>query len=282
MKEEPITDALLRQFLLGRVDDEKRQQIESQFLTDSTIRERVLAVEQELVEEHLEDSLSPEDREDFLLHYAQTPEQQRTLRITKSIKDWAVSEASRVPASGMDQIKDFSTSQSARMFRKLNLRPVFVVSVAAMVIVAIVFGIIWLNRRSEQQRHFAIEQELAQLNDPSLRDVPLQTDAPLLDPMTLRSANKDPELKLRSDVPVVDLRLRWIRRERYPTYRVVLRRLRDGKAFTIGDVGPENSDGNTLRLRLPATILSRGTYQIYLTPTAAPDLTEEYLFTISS
>ena len=43
MKEESVTDGLLRQFLLGRVDDEERQRIESLFITDPQSRERVLA-----------------------------------------------------------------------------------------------------------------------------------------------------------------------------------------------------------------------------------------------
>ena len=34
MKEELLTDALLREFLLGKVDEEERERIESLFLTD--------------------------------------------------------------------------------------------------------------------------------------------------------------------------------------------------------------------------------------------------------
>jgi hypothetical protein len=95
MKDETaITDALVRQYLLGYVDDEERQRIESLFLTDSKMRERLLVIEQDLVEDYLEDFLTPADKERFLLHYAQTPKQQRKLRITKSIKDRALAEAS--------------------------------------------------------------------------------------------------------------------------------------------------------------------------------------------
>jgi hypothetical protein len=95
MKDETgITEALLRQYLLGNVDDEERQRIESLFLTDSIIRERLLAIEQDLIEGYLDDSLTSADKQRFLLHYGQTAKQQRELRITKSIKDWALEEAS--------------------------------------------------------------------------------------------------------------------------------------------------------------------------------------------
>src|SRR5215212_10197786 len=90
MKQEIFTDTLLRQYLLGKVDDEERQRIEKLFITDSQARDRILSAEQELIEDYLEDSLTTEDKEIFLAQYARTPEQQRKLRINKSIKDWAV------------------------------------------------------------------------------------------------------------------------------------------------------------------------------------------------
>src|SRR5215813_26301 len=93
MKEEPITDASLREFLLGKLADEERERVEALFLTDSQTSERVAVIEQDLIEDFLEDGLAKEDRERFLLRYAQTAEDQRKLRITKSIRDWAGTEA---------------------------------------------------------------------------------------------------------------------------------------------------------------------------------------------
>src|SRR5690348_17070311 len=89
MKEEAATDALLRQFLLGTVADEERQRIESVFLTDPRMRERVLAAEQQLIDDYLEESLSTADQERFLSQYGETVAQRRKLRIAQSIHEWA-------------------------------------------------------------------------------------------------------------------------------------------------------------------------------------------------
>src|SRR5215207_4955344 len=94
MKEELMTDALLREFILGKLNDEQRERIENLFLTDAQTRERVLAREQDLIEEYLEDSLTDDDKDRFLVRYAQTSEQRLKLRITESIRGWAVTEAS--------------------------------------------------------------------------------------------------------------------------------------------------------------------------------------------
>lgn len=75
MKEESMTDALVREFLLGKLADEERERIESLYLTDPQTRERVLTLEEELIEEYLEGSLTKADNERFLARYAQTGEQ---------------------------------------------------------------------------------------------------------------------------------------------------------------------------------------------------------------
>src|ERR1700752_2257342 len=102
MGEHLVTDASLRQFLLGQLDEEERQKIEELFITDSLLRERLLFIEQDLIEEYLEDSLTAADLESFLQQYTATPAQLRKLSIAKSIKERAAKEATRigpVPAS---------------------------------------------------------------------------------------------------------------------------------------------------------------------------------------
>src|SRR5262245_30289575 len=93
MRDEILTDALLREYLLGRVDEADRERIENLFLTDSQARDRILVAEQDLIEDYLEDNLNAEDKEVFLWRFGQTPAQQRLLRINESISDWAIAEA---------------------------------------------------------------------------------------------------------------------------------------------------------------------------------------------
>src|SRR5215204_6193989 len=123
MREELLTDAFLREFLLGKVDDEERARIENLFLTDPEARERVLVVEQELMEDYLEDGLTTGDRENFLLRFGQTTAQQQQLRIDKAIKDWAV----RENASSQTVSPVISTWDRLRT----RLRPVFLIPIAA-------------------------------------------------------------------------------------------------------------------------------------------------------
>src|SRR5215510_13523291 len=157
MNDESIDDAFLREFLLGKVNDEERGRIEDLFLIDPQAKERVLGVEQDLIEDYLEGTLTTADRERFVLRYAQTAEQRRRLRITRSIKDCAIAEtASSAPAK---------TSGWSGVF---GFRPAFVIPIAATAMILVVVAAVWLGRRAGNS---AIEQELAQLNaSSSLRE----------------------------------------------------------------------------------------------------------------
>ena len=260
-----IDDAFLREFLLGKVNDEERGRIEDLFLTDPQAKERVLGVEQDLIEDYLEGTLTTADSERFVSRYAQTAEQQRRLRITKSIKDWALAEAaSSVPAK----------TSGRRWF---GFRPAFAIPIAATAMIAIVVAALWVSRRSE---YSGIEQELAQLNAPSnLRAGPVLLE---LSPVTVRGgASQAPLNRHSSDNGVVELRLLWIQKERYAGYEATIRRVGESQSFTVPNLQPE-SDGKAIRLRLPARIFTRGTYQINITGDGSASSAEEYQFTIDS
>jgi len=258
-----MTAALLREFLLNTLDDDRRDRIESFFLTDPQARDKVLTAEQDLIEDYLEDHLNNADKERFLALYAQTDEQRQKLRITRSIKDLALTEA--------------RPTQNVPVSSRLRLKALL--PIAAIIVLAIVLSAVWLNRRTAQRNHSSIEQELAQLNSPS-RTAPPQMISLELRPVTVRGTESQPELNPTAGTQTVELRLPWIQKEHYPTYRAQLRRISDNETFTIRNLQPSN---NTILLKLPTHLLHRGQYQILLTglsPSNTPSLTEEYNFSV--
>ncbi len=276
MKEELLPDALLREFLLGKVGDEERQRIEGLFLTDPDAREKVLVIEQELIEDYLEDSLPAEDREEFLSRYGQTAAQLQQLRITRAIKDWAVRENALV------QTVPGGLSIWSRLRARLRLKPAFVIPIAVTAMIAIVVVCVWLNSR---MKHAAIEQELAQLNSPdSLREVPEGLFSLDLSPLTVRST--EPQIVVKrpaATTAVVELHLPWIQKEIYPSYRVEVRKVGGEELFSIPKLQAVGNDQSTIRLRFPAHLLSRGQYQVRLTGIAENNVaspSQEYTFTV--
>jgi hypothetical protein len=262
MDDETIDDVFLREFLLGKVNEEERGRIEDLFLIDPQAKERVLGVEQDLIEDYLEGSLTTADSEIFVSRYAQTPEQRRRLRITKSIKDWALAEAA-------------SSARTSGFRAWFGFRPALAIPIAATAIIAIVVGAVWLSRRMQ---HSAIEKELAQLNTPAnLRDG--QVSAELL-PVTVRGGESQAPLNTRAFGNEVGLRL-WIQKDRYPRYQATIHRLDKDESFTVRNLQPE-SDGRAVRLKLPTHFLTRGTYVINLSADGSESPSEEYQLPVGS
>lgn len=281
MKEEAATDAQLRQFLLGNVEDEERQRIESLFLTDSLMRERILAAEQELFDDYLEENLPTADRAAFLSLYGDTAAQRRKLRIARSVQQWALDQQRTRTVIPKPALSIWS-----RLLERFRLRPVLVIPIAVTAAIAIVVAIVWVNSRSERHREYlAMDQELARLNTPSsLREVlpgmPLRT----LKPGSVRSVEPAPELEKQSGNSIAELRLLWLRKEDYPTYQAVLRRPGDDRLYPIPNLTVENEDGKFIRVRLPLNLLTRGNHQIELTGVSADGTKsspEIYNFTVS-
>lgn len=279
MKEETVTDAALRQFLLGDVDDEERQRLESLFVTDAQARERILIAEQDLVEDYLEDSLTAADKEKFVSVYGSTPEQRRKLRINKAIKDWAAGEQKAT-------VSPAASSFWGRLSARLGLKPMFVIPVAATVVIAIVTALVWLNSRNEERnQRAALNQEIARLNEPeSLRETPSGLAVLRLQPGSLRGVATQEELVKNAGTQIVELQLAWNQPTRYPSYQATIRRVSSNESFTTPPLHPEN-DGRTIRLRIPARFLTRGLYQIELSgidagASASPP--EEYQFSVSN
>jgi hypothetical protein len=278
MKEEPVSDALLRQFLLGQVDDQERQRLESMFVTGALSEERVMAAEQHLIDDYLDDSLTPVDRQRFLAQYGETPAEQRKLRIAKSIHDWPATseEAPRVvPAV---------ESRWSRLRARFRLKSAFVIPIAAAAMIAIIFGAVLLNRWLEQRyRHQAMEQELARLNAPS-RSGEISPSTPLLTlrPGTVRSAEAENELTPPANAEFIELRLLWTQKERFPSYQATIRRVDEQERYTAGHLQIDNGS-NAIRLRLPRHYLTRGLYQIEISGVATDGATgpaEEYQFQV--
>jgi hypothetical protein len=275
MKEEIVTDVSLRQFLLGKVDNEERVRIESLVITNALTKERVCAAEEDLLEDYFEDALSRVDREKFRAQYAYTSHLQRRLEITRDIRNWAIAVEKGKGRSSGTQPPGWRS-----VFTSFRLKPMLVMPIAATVIAIVIAGL-WLNQKVDfRNRQLAIEKEIARLNGSPSN--PEGIFSLTLRPVTLRSAETQTELVMRPDIQIVELRLLWNLSESYPTYQAVLKRIGDTQSFIVPNL--HALDGKAILLRLPPQILTVGTYHVELTSIMSDGQsgpTEEFQFSVT-
>ena len=274
-----ITEQVLRQFFLGNVDNEERERIEILFMTQSNARQRVLVVEQDLIEDYFDDLLTPSDKTKFVQRYADTPQQQQKLRIARLVHDWSLSNSHRAKTDFVPILAWHRFAAWIR-FQRIVLIPITVTAVIAILIAGV-----WLNNANKRERHRAIEEELARLNSPTaVLEAPSQTISTTIAPVTVRSALSANELKLSSGIRVVEVRLLWIQKENYTRYGAILRRIDATEAFTVENLQAQKEPGLAISVRLPAQMLKPGLYQIKLSGIAADNSlgrADEYRFAVS-
>lgn len=277
MNEPSRSEESLRKFLLGEVDDAERERIERLFLIDPQFNERLVAAEQSLIDDYLEKRLTAEDREMFLLQYGASHGQRRKLRIVKSIAEYAEAQSVNAPKDAINEVR--------RGWFGLKPLPALVWSTAAILLVALALTI-WLQSRTTSQpdpQHLAIERELASLNDPSrLRETLPQMASLSVAPITLRNVERQALFTPRPEIRVLELHLLQVQNK--PTkYRAVLQKGPGSEQFRFPEVQAADNNSRIIRLRVPTSLLSRGTYQIILSAIAADgsvSSVEEYNFTV--
>jgi hypothetical protein len=264
MKEGPMTKEVARRYLLGAVDDSERHRIETMFMTDPETKETILTAEEELLEDYLEGTLSEPDSARFLERYGHEPRQQRRLRITASIREYALSEAQRSQVGiSATQWRGFASLSWLRERRFLPIA-------ASLIVLAI--GAIWLiqwnnQRQREAYMRLALERELTDLNSPSsLNQNHARILFVMLPPVSLRSINSRPEVTPQSPYEIIELQLILPQTQDVQNYTAVLRRVGETDGFTVANLRREKvSAGTVVKLRLPAKSLPRGPYEISLT-----------------
>lgn len=278
---ESITETLARQFLLGGLEESEQERIEALLVTDPSAKDEILVAEQALIEEFLDSELNDREREMFVRQYQSTAVGRQKIKLTQSLRTQAISQ---VAPPQLEAVEAHAISPGQWWPR---LRPVLVPAV--FVIVAIVFGSVWLirwnNRRIEQRdRQTLMAREFAELNSPeNLRTTPPQMVAVVLSPGTLRS----PEA-VRLITPgnyVLELQLLWTRTEFCEKCQAVFKRVGTSERVTIPNVQIErNAGAKVVRVRVPAQFLTRGLYQMAIEEADAEDTagsSEEYTFTVN-
>lgn len=283
MKEQLVTDAEVRRFLLGDVDDSERQRIESIFISDAESNEQILLAEDDLFEDYFENSLTAADKNKFLAQYGHTPRQRRKLRIARSVKEYAIGEAQMsppvVPA-------DRTWDTFLAVLRPRNLR--ILVPVAAILIIVCVVAGVWLmeSRRlaRENARRLAVEQELASVNErASVAGLPPGTLSLVLSSVSVRSVQSQNQVEPGTETQLIELRLIWSQKQ-FPGYRALLRRVGSDDQYTVSNLQVERDERETtVPLRVPPRLLTRGLYQVVLSgidSNGTPGQSEEYTFTV--
>src|SRR5438270_4995601 len=81
-----VSGKLLREYLLGTLDEHRQEIVEHAYLTDKHEDEELSAAEEDLLEHYLDGNLSLLERERFEQFFLQSPKRRQNLAITRSLR----------------------------------------------------------------------------------------------------------------------------------------------------------------------------------------------------
>ena len=88
---------LIREYLLGELTEDGREQFEKRMMTDSELFNQVAFTEDEMVEEYLRGGLSEHDRQAFEASFLSTVDGREQVSFTKSLKEYVASKTAAEP-----------------------------------------------------------------------------------------------------------------------------------------------------------------------------------------
>jgi len=168
---------LIRKYLLGSLEGEERERLEERVLSDANFRDRVLLVEENLIEDYTEGVLEETERHAFRKMFYSNSQRRIEVQVVERLQQHAARKWwTGLFGAVQDTWKPYRAKlagagalplDSLSGFRKAAIAFVLVIAVAA------VFFVVQRFLRSaqappsltqEQQRHDLIERELARLN----------------------------------------------------------------------------------------------------------------------
>jgi hypothetical protein len=272
MKETDEEEKVLRQYLLGELDEADQERVEELFLSDPSFQERLLITEDELVEDYLADELSQAEKVLFTNHFLATPEQRRKLGIADSLQRYiAALPVPPAPASG-DEVLQPGARKSRIKNQPFWRNPLVFAPVSFALLLLMALVAVWQVGIQQQRNRFAeIRRQFEQVNNQ-----PVDATAPsiLLTPLKVRGGGV-PSTSLNADNADRQLWLQLITEE-YQNYQVVLQKDGDTEQLPLSDrravVTPH---GKAIPLRIPSRVLTPGVYIVKLNGIAGGGRIEE-------
>jgi hypothetical protein len=279
-----ITDANIREYLLGRLDSGSKlvENIDEQILTDPEFSISVDVIEDEIIEEYLEGSLSSEDMRAVERHFLRPPERQRKLKTARLISRFFEAESPKQPAPARSLFTFFGIGHVLPSFRTCAEIAAFMVFITSTLV-------LWNQRRELDIAMKQMNQQLGQERERStIANQQLQNALRSLQP-AIAMLNLVRPGRQRGDVEIPEVKVNPGTRTLHVevalssgtpgNYRVELRLAertvwsRDGVDVTAV------SGGAILRVDVPAEVLPQGKCELVVMPSGEAPLS--YLFSVS-
>jgi len=274
MKDSSPDREMLRQYLLGLVDDnsEAELKISEQILFDDDLSVVVDSVEEQIIEEYLEGTLPESERNAVEEYFLEVPERQQKLRFMRLLQTYV---------DGRDEVAEIGIAAPAE--RQKERKPsvftwrLWVYGQAAALIALCIAGAIYVSRLHSRQALLEANLTSERTRSEQLAQVVTDLQAPVVS-LTLaeervRSGRGIRHIDIKPATERVSVEIALTSHPKALSYNLQLDAPQSAEPIWAASVLPlvSNAGDVRLKLELPARGLQAGVYTLVVSPgTARP------------
>jgi hypothetical protein len=274
MKDSSPGREILRQYLLGLVDDDSEAElkISEQILFDDDLSVVVDSVEEQIIEEYLEGTLPESERKAVEEYFLEVPERQQKLRFMRLLQTYV---------DGRDKVAEIGIATPAE--RQKERKPsvftwrLLVYGQAAALIALCIAGAIYVSRLHSRQALLEANLTSERTRSEQLAQVVTDLQAPVVS-LTLaeervRSGRGIRHIDIKPATERISVEIALTSHPKALSYNVQLDAPQSAEPIWAASVLPlvSNAGDVRLKLELPARGLQAGVYALVVSPgTARP------------
>lgn len=257
----------IKYYILGTLEQEKRQEIEERFLTDNDYFNEILKIEDELMDEYINGGLSAEDRERFEQQFLTISENRQKLNFAMALNRYVkTAESNQALESDNNAEEKIPYKRSPfSILRTTNPIPKYVFIAASILLVCAASWLVFNSLRRE-------------------RTFPGNKIGVALRPGLVRDSGEIKKISFSNNVETLVLKLELAASD-YNRYRAIIQSAEGIKIFEVENLESQTSaNGNFVILPVASKLLANGDYQIKLsglTSNAKYEDIDSYYFRIS-
>jgi len=252
---------VLRRYLLGELDEQMMDQVAARMLRDKNYAERVLAAEDDLIDDYVFAGLSERELESFNSSFLINEDRRKKITMARAMEAYVVERAAQRPIHEPLRLTQI-WHNSVRFIQSHKLAVILsgLVILTLGVLAPLVLNSLMPDRAIPpiNAQRSDLERLIAELNERSYERPSVQVT---LLPLVFRENSTIPKLEVDKDTQVIAINLQLPPGTRYERYRSVIQRVGGGEPFNV-DLG--SGSGEILTFKLKTDMLPIGDYEIQL------------------
>lgn len=265
----------IRRYFLGTLSEAEAEEIELRVITDAEFEAIVISAEDDLIEDRLDGSLSPDEMRLFNENYLVTSERQKNVEAIELLRRYAKTKRQTVADAGsVDNKVDSAFDRIRDLFGSI---PTFAYAACLVLIICGTVAYFWLGRGPAVN---PLQAEYARLNQQDFSDLAKFSSLPLIPavPGNTRGTNsavrlKGPEVSSFVRIALLELKDEPVLNAVISTGDTELLRFESLKTY-------ETNGSRELRMLIPTRLLEKGRYQISVSAPGKPASAVVYSFSI--